>query len=308
MHDDADPREGGASSTGRSVRLATGPVTWGVDFADRPGNPPWSLVLDEIEASGVGALELGPVGYLPEDPTTLRAELARRHLTSVGSYVFEDLHDPAARDSVLAVAGRACRAIAAAGGGVLVIIDRPDEHRVATAGRADVAPRLADDGWAAMLEVVNDVAAVARESGLRPVVHPHAGGYIEFGDEVERLMDDTDLDLCIDSGHFTYAGMDPVRSIRTYAERLGHFHFKDIRPDVLDRVRAEGLDFWTAIEEGVFCPMGEGMVDVAGVIEALADVGYSGFATIEQDRVPGSGSPLEDLQRSVAVLQRVGRT
>jgi inosose dehydratase len=289
------------------VKLATGPVTWGVDFADRPGNPPWSLVLDEIEASGIGALELGPVGYLPEDPATLRAELERRHLTAVGSYVFEDLHDPDETKTVMAVAERACRAIAAAGGAVLVIIDRPDEYRVATAGRADVAPRLSDERWAAMLDLVDQVARVAREAGLRPVVHPHAGGYIEFGDEVERLIDDTDLDLCIDSGHFAYAGIDPVRAIRSYADRLGHFHFKDVRPDVIDRVRAEGLDFWTAIEEGVFCPMGEGLVDVAGVIGALADVGYAGYATIEQDRVAGSGTPLQDLQRSVAVLERLGR-
>ena len=289
------------------VKLATGPVTWGVDFADRPSNPPWSHVLDEIEASGLGALELGPVGYLPEDPATLRAELGRRHLTAVGSYVFEDLHDPAEEKTVLAVAERACRAIAAAGGAVLVIIDRPDDTRVATAGRADVAPRLSDDRWAAMLDVVNQVAAVARADGLRPVVHPHAGGYIEFADEVERLVADTDLDLCIDSGHFAYAGIDPVAAIRTYADRLGHFHFKDIRPDVIDRVRAEGLDFWTAIKEDVFCPMGEGLVDVAGVINELAAVGYDGYATIEQDRVAGSGTPLEDLQRSVAVVERMGR-
>ena len=139
------------------------------------------------------------------------------------------------------------------------------------------------------------------------MVHPHAGGYIEFADEVERLVADTDLDLCIDSGHFAYAGIDPVAAIRTYADRLGHFHFKDIRPDVIDRVRAEGLDFWTAIEADVFCPIGEGLVDAAGVINALAAVGYDGYATIEQDRVAGSGTPLEDLQRSVAVLERMGR-
>ena len=117
------------------MRLATGPVTWGVDFADAPANPPWAHVLDEIAASGLGALELGPVGYLPEDADTLRAALASRGLEAVGSFVFEDLHTPANADAVLATARRACAAIRAAGGTVLAIIDRPDEERAATAGR-----------------------------------------------------------------------------------------------------------------------------------------------------------------------------
>jgi inosose dehydratase len=88
------------------VTVAISPVTWGVDFADAPTNPPWEQVLDEIAASGVGALELGPVGYLPEDPERLLRALASRHLTSVGSFLFDDLHDPEQRDRVLTLAER----------------------------------------------------------------------------------------------------------------------------------------------------------------------------------------------------------
>lgn len=123
------------------VRLATGPVSWGVDFADAPANPPWSAILDDAE-TGLGALELGPVGYLPEERTTLRGQLSRRHLTAVGSFVFEDLHDLAAHKEILAVSERACRTIAAAGGKILVIVDRVSDERSATFGRADEARRL----------------------------------------------------------------------------------------------------------------------------------------------------------------------
>ena len=87
-------------------RVAISPVTWGVDFADSPNNPPWEKVLDEIEQSGVGALELGPVGYLPEDPDTLRDILSSRSLTSVGSFIFDDLHDPSQADRILTLAER----------------------------------------------------------------------------------------------------------------------------------------------------------------------------------------------------------
>ena len=81
-------------------------------------------------------------------------------------------------------------------------------------------------------------------------------------------------------------------------------HFKDIRPGILARVDAEGLTFWEAIEEGIFCPIGDGVVDIGDVLATLDKVGYDGFATIEQDRVPGSGAPLDDVRKSVAVIEK----
>jgi inosose dehydratase len=293
-----------SSSMPVSVKLATSPVTWGVDFADRPTNPPWELVLDEIQQSGVHALELGPVGYLPEDPLVLLPALESRGLHAVGSFIFDDLHDPDRTSEVLATATRACRVIAAASGEVLVIIDRPGPERVATAGRSAVAARLSPERWAAMLDLTASVAAVARDFGLRPVFHPHVGGYVEFEDEIERLVADTDLDLCLDTGHCAYARIDPVAAIEAFASRLAYVHLKDVTGDVLTRIDREGLDFWSAIELGVFCPLGEGVVDIGAVLDALDVQGYTGYATIEQDRVPGSGDPLGDLKRSLDVIER----
>ena len=260
-------------------------------------------VLDDIEQSGLSALELGPVGYLPEDAATLRAALAARSLTAVGSFIFDDLHDPARRSEVLDIARRACAMVAAAAGELFVIIDRPDAIRVATAGRPSAAPRLAADGWRAMLDSIEAVANVARDAGLRPVVHPHAGGYLEFGDEIDRFVQDTTLDLCLDTGHLAYARMDPVEAIDRYADRVGYMHFKDIRPTILAEVDAEALDFWTAIKRGIFCPIGEGIVDIGAVLDALDRIGYRDFITIEQDRVPDTGNPLDDVRSSMAVIE-----
>ena len=288
------------------LRLATGPVTWGVDFADATGNPPWERVLDEISESGVGALELGPVGYLPEDSEVLAGELERRDLDAVGSFIFENLHDGGALEEVLAVAVRACRMIAGSGGSILVIIDRPSPDRAATAGRSSQATRLGEAQWAEMLVTISSVADIARSAGLTPAVHPHAGSYIEFEDEIERLVDDTELDICLDTGHFAYSGIDPAAGIRRYGSRLGHVHFKDVRAEVLARVAVDGLSFWDAVRAGVFCPLGQGAVDLPDVLQALDDVGYRGYATIEQDRVPGSGEPLDDLRASLGVLTEAG--
>jgi inosose dehydratase len=282
------------------IRLATGPVTWGVDFADAPGNPPWEQVLDEIASSGIGALELGPIGYLPEEPAVLRAALDERGLTAVGSFVFDDFHDPSRTGELTAATERAARAIAAAGGSVLLLIDRPGPVRAATAGRPLDAPRLG--AWDAMVDALRRCAAIAEDHGLRPAVHPHAGSYIEFEDEIERLLDESDLDLCLDTGHAAYAGIEADRALVAYAPRVAHVHLKDVRADVVER----GLRFWDALAAGVFCPLGEGSVDLPAVVRALDEIGYAGHATIEQDRVPGSGSPLDDLAASVRVLNAAG--
>jgi inosose dehydratase len=286
-----------------TIKYATGPVTWGVDFADTPANPPYAHVLDEIALSGIGALELGPVGYLPEDPAILRAELSSRSLTAVGSFVFVDLHDRSQRRNIRGLAARACRAIEAAGGTVLVIIDRPSEPRIATAGQAVRAERLSATAWATMLDTVRAVAVIAEAHGLRPAFHPHAGGYVEFADEIERLLDDIDLGLCVDTGHMAYAGITAQDALRAYGSRITHLHLKDVRGDVRARVHAEGLGFWEALAAGIFCPLGAGVVDLPACLTVLGDLGYAGYATIEQDRVPGSGTPLQDLSESIRVLQ-----
>lgn len=291
-----------------SVKLATGPVTWGVDFADSPDNPPWTSVLDEIRDSGLGALELGPVGYLPEDGHELREALDSRGLEAVGSFVFDDMHDPAERARVVEEARRASRAIAAAGGTVLVIIDRPGQRRTPTAGRSADAVRLDAAGLAELKATLEAVADVATQSGLRPAVHPHVGGFIEFADEIDWVVDHTSLDLCLDTGHLAYAGVDPVEAIRVYADRLEHVHLKDISADVHATVVAGRIGFWDALARSIFCPVGQGVVDIGAVLESLDAIGYDGYATIEQDRVPGSGSPLDDLAASVATIRGVQRT
>jgi len=289
-----------------AIALATAPTTWGVDFADAAGNPPWEHVLDEIAASRLGALELGPVGYLPEEPDALREALRSRGLTAVGSFVFEDLHDSAQEAAILETTRRAGAAIRAAGGSVLVIIDRPGRRRARTAGRTDAAPRLDDAGWGAMVGLIERVAAVAADHGLEPVVHHHAGSYVEFEDEIDRLMADSAAGLCVDTGHAAYAGVRPETLIERYGPRVRHVHLKDVDGDVLAYARAAELSFWDAIAQRVFCPLGAGVVDFAAVIAALGAIGYAGHATIEQDRVPGAGAPLDDLTASLAALASQG--
>jgi inosose dehydratase len=140
---------------------------------------------------------------------------------------------------------------------------------------------------------VTEIAAVARGHGLRPVVHPHAGTHVEFADEVEPLLDVAEL--CLDTGHWLYAGQDPVAGYERWADRIPYLHLKD-----LDPARRDG-DFWSAVRAGAFRPLGDGSLDLAAFLDALDRHGFTGWAVVEQDRAPG-GDPVEDL---VASRERV---
>ena len=298
----------------RSIKidLAASPTTWGVDFAGNPHNPAWDRVLDEIQASGIRSLELGPVGYLPEDPQLLGPELEARGLTTAGTFMFQPIYDDAREAEVLDVARRTSNLLSALAGRFLILVDQPTELRVSTAGRASAARRMDSRARGRYIDRIKRIGDIAGERDLRAVFHQHAGTNVEFMDEVEFLFEMVDhecLGMCLDTGHLAYAGIDPVQAIGQFAGRIDHVHFKDVNGAVLDQARAEGWDFWQAIAAGIFCPIGQGVIDFPGVVAALTDLGFSGTATIEQDRHPASQTdPLADLRASIAHLQPLLRS
>jgi inosose dehydratase len=293
------------------VPLANSPCSWGVDYANAPGNPAWPRVLDEIGDAGYRLTELGPVGYYPEDPGRLRVELDRRGLSVVAGFVFEPLHDPAATDRVMSSARRTLAMLQPLGARFLVVIDHITPERGAAAGRPDAAPRLDTATWQAMMARIRDVARMARdEYGILPVLHPHAACYIEYQDEIDRALSEIDeslLGLCIDTGHSVYAGIDPASLLRRYPGRTRYLHFKDLDPTVLATVIRERLDFDAAVARKVFTPLGKGCVDFAAFRDALAEAGYDGPGNIEQDIDPSGGSdPRSDAVASRRFLEDVG--
>jgi inosose dehydratase len=291
------------------IDVANGPVSWGVDLPDKPGAPPWDEVFDEISQAGYRLCELGPMGYLPDDDDTVRAELDSRGLGVAGSYIFEPMHDGRRHDEIAEVTERTCSRIAALGGKYLVVIDMVSDERGATAGRTAAAQRLQADDYRVLLSGVRQATAIARKHGLTPVLHPHCGTYIEFGDEIEQMLADTaddGLQLCIDTGHFIFAGVDPVRFLAEHRDRTPYLHFKDINPVVHHKVLSDGIAFFDAISLGVFCPVGQGMVDFAALAREL-ESGFDGPGTIEQDRdFRSTTTALEDAKKSLDFLRVIG--
>lgn len=308
--------------TAKPITITCAPCCWGVDDVNNPHLPHWEKVLDEAAAAGFGGLELGPYGYMPLDIDVVSAALEKRGLSIVAGTIFDDLVDPANRDALLRQTREMCALITALPrpaahygqripAPYLTVMDWGHDERDYAAGHSDRAPRLDDAAWAGMMDNIRAIATVARdEFGVRAVVHPHAGGYIEFADELERLVQDIDADiagLCLDTGHMAYAGMDPVAGLRQYWDRLDYIHFKDIDPAVFTRVMGERIRFFDACAQGVMCPIGRGNIDYVAIRALLSDLGYGGYITIEQERDPrNSGSVLDDLAASRGFLASIG--
>jgi inosose dehydratase len=292
------------------VPVGNGPVSWGIDFADQPGIPAWDTVFAQIARAGYTWAELGPIGYLPADVDLVRARFEEWGLSVAGSFIFEPLHDPGARARVRESTERTCAAISALGGRYLVIIDEVSEDRATSAGRSISAATLDRAGQTALLETIGDVLRISRDHGLMPVLHPHAGTYVEFDDEIDLVLDAFDpseLGLCIDTGHAAYAGVDPIELARRHAARVHYVHLKDLNGSVHAAAMREEAPFFEALERGVFCPLGQGRVDFAGLVATLGRIGYSGPATVEQDRRPDTpGDPLTAAIESLRYLTSIG--
>ena len=305
-----------------TITITTAPCCWGVDDVENPSLPAWERVLDEAAAAGYGGLELGPYGYVPLDSERVAKALADRNLFIVAGTIFDDLVSPENRENLLRQTDEICAVITRLPQPeqlpgqrfrtpYLTVMDWGHDERDFAAGHSDRAPRLSDEAWTGMVVNIEAIAELARSKyGVRAVIHPHAGGYIEFADEIERIACDVPAELagfCIDTGHSYYAGMDPVETLKRYADRLDYVHFKDIDETVFRRVLGEKIRFFEACAQGVMCPIGRGGIDYWDGRRALEEIDYHGFITVEQERDPLSvAGSLADVKESRDYLRSVG--
>lgn len=290
------------------LKIANAPCSWGIEFADNPANPTWQTVLDEIAGAGYGATELGPLGYLPTDKAALNEALSARSLGLIAGTLFVHLHKPEEREAILEKTRVTCQILKEQGADFLVVIDHVSSPRTDQAGQVETATRLNDEQWAEMMETLRGVGTVCAEYGITPTLHAHAGTYIEYRDELDKAMRDLPpelMSLCVDTGHCVYAGMDPSEVLRTYKDRVKYLHFKDINADVHAVSVKAGTDFYTAIGNNIFCPLGQGCVDFDEVRQTLIDIDFNGWVTVEQDTDPAAKSDAKtDAEKSRAFIEK----
>lgn len=250
---------------------------------------PYREVLDEMVAAGYAGTELGPYGYFPTDAGELLGELSARGLTMVTGFVpvpmaHRQRHSDAIRE-VMTVA----RLLSQTGSRVIVLADEMNDARIAVAGRVTGQDAMDRDGWNAAAELLTDLGQRCRDLGLATVFHHHAGSYIETPEEIDRLCAATDADLiglCLDTGHYYYGGGNPLDAVRQYRSLIRHLHLKDVRQPVLETVKRDRIGYLDAIRRGVFCELGEGVIDFRSAIDELRKCGFDGWAIFEQDVDP----------------------
>jgi inosose dehydratase len=297
-------------SSEANIKLAAAPVSWGVDHMGRPNLPPWPIVFDQIAEAGFRYTELGPLGYLPENGALIRGQMESRKLQVVGAALLASLGETDRRSATLSEARRLARLVADARGSFLILVDwSPERH--ATAGRSKDATRLKGQAKREFHSLVSEIGRVClTEFDLIAAAHPHAGSFLEFEDEIDDLMDATDpasVTLAIDTGHSLYADIDPASLFAKYAKRTSYVNFKDVSGSVLTRARDNALPFLSAVDQGVFCCLGDGAVEFRAFCEELNKAGFRGPAVIEQDRSPETfSSALAEARKAIRFMQQFG--
>jgi inosose dehydratase len=284
------------------AKIAGAPISWGVCEVPGWGNVlPAGTVLSEMRQLGLTATELGPPDYLPADPEALKTLLSSHELTLVGGFLAVTLHTDV--QSTLDEADRVAAILKAGGAEVLVLaaatgLDGYDE-----------TPQLTDDEWNTLVSTCAKIREIAAKHGLSTVLHPHVGTHVEREAEVDRFLADSDLQLCLDTGHLLIGGTDPVELARRYPDRIGHVHLKDVRDEIAAKVRSGELSYTDAVEQGIYVPLGDGDVDVEALVKLVQEAGYTGWFVLEQDTQLKDGSPvdkpLRDTGRSLAHLSKI---
>ena len=297
------------------IRVGNAPCSWGVLEFGMPAAPtPAAQMLDEMAAAGYAGTELGDWGFLPTDPAALSSDVSRHGLNLIGAFVPVKLAEAAALDAGIKTAVRIATLLAAAAGEDALIVLSDDNatvpNRTQRAGRIRAVDGLRPHEWDQFAARAAQIAEVVRgATGLRTVFHHHCGGYVETPEELDALMMRTDpalLGLCLDTGHLTYGGGDAAAALRQYRHRVWHVHAKDCDAQVAEQARAEEWDYHTALGHGIFCELGRGAVDFPAVIDGLHDLDYAGWIVVEQDVLPGSGTPAASSSRNRAYLRGLG--
>jgi inosose dehydratase len=288
------------------------PILWNnVDLADLRHGTDALTILDEIARTGYEGTQLG-IGY-PEGQA-LHEVLSARRLRLAEVYLSIPATVDGPTPDAMAIGRERVRLLRGGGGEVLVIALDISPDRDVWAGRAGQpgTPVMTDAGWAALLETVHILSTEVVAAGRRAAFHPHAGTFIETPAEVDRLvagLDPNAIGICLDVGHYTVGGGDPVAALRDLGDRVTHIHLKDVDPVVLEGMRAGSIPGQNAaVRARLFTELGAGVVDVDGVLEVAAARDFDGWLMVEQDSTWAPPSESAAIGRRVlaAALHNLG--
>ena len=283
------------------IAVANAPVSYGafeLTVGADPDVPSGTQVLDQVAAAGYAGIDLGPVGYLG-DGERLGELLAARGLGLAGAYVELPYSDPDALDGALgeldAILGvfDAVRSYLTGPPPRPTLADKGTKRRAMLPARSvrDHSLGYDADGWRRFAAGLATVLARCRDRGYEPTFHPETGTHVEAPWEIERVLEVSDVGLCLETGHMMLGGGDPVAMLRDLGGRINHVHLKDARRSVMAGIVADEApvtEIWT---REAFCQLGQGDLDADAVLGGLRLISFGGWLVVEQDILPHGDQP-----------------
>jgi len=287
------------------VQLGINPIGWSNDdLPELGGATSLETCLSEARETGYAGIELGH--KFPRAPEALRPVLAAHHLALISGWYSTRLLTRSA-DAEFAAARPHIDLLKAMGCRIFIGAETSNAVHGDRATPLSRRPHLAEADWPGFARRLTAFAeAVARE-GLIVAYHHHMGTVVETHAEIDRLMHfcGPAVTLLLDTGHATFAGADPVALARIHAARITHVHCKDVRADVMARMKADEKSFLDSVVAGVFTVPGDGMVDFPAVLAALP--AYTGWLVVEAEQDPAQANPLTYARLGHRNLSRFAR-
>ena len=275
------------------IRLGIAPIGWSNDdLPDLGGDITLEQCLSEARAAGYVGVEKG--GKFPMDPKVLGPILEEHGLRMVSGWFSGELRHGSIEREQRRIA-RQLELYQALDVPVMVYAETTGTVQGALDVPVADRPRMAEEEFKSYGDKLTELAEWLRAERCPMTFHHHMGTVVETAEEVDLLMSRTGdaVGLLFDTGHLYFAGGDVLATARRHGRRINHVHCKDIRADVLARLKAENWSFLKGVVEGVFTVPGDGTIDFGSFAKVLAEIGYSGWVVVEAEQDPAKANPLE---------------
>jgi inosose dehydratase len=278
-----------------TVFLGIAPIAWtNDDLPELGAENTFEQCISEMALAGFTGSEVG--NKYPQDTAILKKALALRGM-SIASAWFSSFITTKPFEETAAAFKKHRDFLYEMGAKVIVVAEQG--HSVQ--GKIDVPvfdkkPHFTEEEWAKLARGLEELGKLAAEKDMLIVYHHHMGTGIQTTAEIEKLMEMTNeklVYLLFDTGHLTFSGENPEKVLEKYINRIKHVHLKDIRKDILAKVKAEKMSFLHAVKAGVFTVPGDGMIDYEPLFEILDKNNYAGWFVVEAEQDPSLANPLE---------------
>lgn len=280
----------------QNVKLGIAPIAWtNDDLPELGGENTFEQCVSEMALAGFTGSEIG--NKYPKDPAILKPALKLRGIEICNAW-FSTFLISRPYEETEAAFEKHVAFLAAMGAKVVGVSEQSySTQGIQSQPVFEGKYEMDDVQWQLLCEGLNRLGKLSLEKyGIALTFHHHMGTVVQTAAETDRLMAQTDakyVGLLFDSGHFAYCGEDPVEQLRKHADRIRHVHLKDIRPDVVARVRTQRLSFLEGVRQGAFTIPGDGCVDFDSIFRLLSESDYEGYMVVEAEQDPAKANPLE---------------